>query len=269
MQNYNSCIFCGNKGPYHSVEHIIPEGLGNDNLILKEKVCDKCNQYFGSKIENYVLKSTPIGFWRSYLRIVGKGRKLSDFKTGNTKKKGRLPRYHSANDSFCLKCHRDGFTSIDLSEEHISKISSDNNASLKVVLTPYMLSMMGRFLLKIGIELLCYNGIDVTSNKRFYQARKFSRYGNFKELWPIFHYNNGNLSDLVKNGEDNLGIFQEIFCYQFNIFEYTDYIILSLQVGIDVFSVCIDEQYPSPNMEKCFPHDLHILYYSPDQINPL
>ena len=51
------CIFCGNDSKdSKSVEHIIPESLGNKDLILeKGVVCDKCNNYFASKIEEPVL----------------------------------------------------------------------------------------------------------------------------------------------------------------------------------------------------------------------
>lgn len=52
-----NCIFCkeisdGSK----SVEHIIPESLGNKSHILsKGIVCDRCNNYFALKIEKAVL----------------------------------------------------------------------------------------------------------------------------------------------------------------------------------------------------------------------
>ena len=36
------CIFCSEKGPYNTVEHIIPESLGNDDTLLANCVCDKC-----------------------------------------------------------------------------------------------------------------------------------------------------------------------------------------------------------------------------------
>lgn len=51
------CIFCGECSTNSkSVEHIIPESLGNKTLILeKGVVCDKCNNYFSRKIEGPVL----------------------------------------------------------------------------------------------------------------------------------------------------------------------------------------------------------------------
>ena len=51
------CIFCHkDSSNSKSVEHIIPESLGNKHHFLpKGYVCDKCNHYFAIKIENELL----------------------------------------------------------------------------------------------------------------------------------------------------------------------------------------------------------------------
>lgn len=53
------CIFCkSNSDDTKSVEHIIPESLGNKEHVLRNGiVCDSCNQYFASKVEKPVLES--------------------------------------------------------------------------------------------------------------------------------------------------------------------------------------------------------------------
>lgn len=52
-----NCIFCKkNSDNSKSIEHIIPESLGNKNHTLQKGiVCDSCNQYFSTKIEKEVL----------------------------------------------------------------------------------------------------------------------------------------------------------------------------------------------------------------------
>lgn len=52
------CIFCkNNSGNTKSFEHIIPESLGNKSHVLQKGiVCDKCNNYFATKIEKQVLE---------------------------------------------------------------------------------------------------------------------------------------------------------------------------------------------------------------------
>jgi len=52
------CIFCKNDcSDSKSIEHIVPESLGNKEHILPPKiVCDKCNHYFSLKIEKPLLE---------------------------------------------------------------------------------------------------------------------------------------------------------------------------------------------------------------------
>ncbi len=51
------CIFCHEESSTSkSIEHIIPESLGNKHHFLpKGYVCDKCNNYFSIKIEKELL----------------------------------------------------------------------------------------------------------------------------------------------------------------------------------------------------------------------
>jgi hypothetical protein len=53
------CIFCKQiSNDSISVEHILPESLGNIDAILPPGVvCDKCNNYFSREIERPVLSS--------------------------------------------------------------------------------------------------------------------------------------------------------------------------------------------------------------------
>lgn len=52
------CIFCKNVSDNCvSVEHIIPESLGNkDHILPKGVVCDSCNNYFAVKIEKLLME---------------------------------------------------------------------------------------------------------------------------------------------------------------------------------------------------------------------
>lgn len=53
------CIFCKSDSSQSvSVEHIIPESLGNiEHVLPKGMVCDSCNNYFSIKIEKPLLES--------------------------------------------------------------------------------------------------------------------------------------------------------------------------------------------------------------------
>ena len=60
------CLFCGTtQGSFESIEHPIPESMGNDDTFLpKGFVCDSCNQYFGSKVEQSIMASPPFNLER-------------------------------------------------------------------------------------------------------------------------------------------------------------------------------------------------------------
>lgn len=75
----SKCIFCGNDSSNSkSVEHIVPESLGNDKWILERGiVCDKCNNYFSREIENIVLNLPGFKQLRFYSLIDNKKRQHS------------------------------------------------------------------------------------------------------------------------------------------------------------------------------------------------
>ncbi len=74
MRRIHKCIFCNQDSiNSQSVEHIIPESLGNEELILdKGIVCDKCNNYFSREIESPVLNLDGFKQLRFYELIESK-----------------------------------------------------------------------------------------------------------------------------------------------------------------------------------------------------
>ena len=72
------CIFCHKDSTAsNSVEHIIPESLGNKQHILpKGYVCDECNNYFAVKIERELLNQPYFKSMRSRNEILTKNGKF-------------------------------------------------------------------------------------------------------------------------------------------------------------------------------------------------
>jgi hypothetical protein len=73
------CIFCRCRSDNaKSVEHIVPESLGNTRHTLpKGAICDQCNNYFARKIEHPVLSHRSFRNLRAW--------------NGIRSKKGRTP----------------------------------------------------------------------------------------------------------------------------------------------------------------------------------
>lgn len=262
-----TCLFCTKKGPYTRPEHVIPEALGNDDLLLKGQVCDECNAYFGSKIENFVLGKTPLAFWRTYLGIRKKKGKLPHVNLSQPKRdKGRLAVKHPLHDNLVgFTCHDDYSVSVDIEDDSIVReIISGKRNEFKFVFTPFILFMMARFFLKIGVELVCTHDSAYARSKAFSLARRFARFGEFDGLWPIFHFQSGNLNDLKELRTDSEGVVEEVFCYHYYLLEVAQkYILFVLTVGIDTWIICLNEPYPKPIIRLAFPgQKLNLIWYS-------
>ena len=72
------CIFCHkDSSQSKSIEHIIPESLGNKSMFLpRGYVCDKCNNYFAIKIEKRLLAQPYFMSLRFRTEIYSKKNKL-------------------------------------------------------------------------------------------------------------------------------------------------------------------------------------------------
>ena len=263
-----TCLFCRSNGSFTKPEHIIPEALGNDDLILRDEVCDKCNQYFGAKVESFVLAKTPIAFWRTFLGIRKKQGALPHVDLSQPKKqKGRLPAVHELHDNFVgFTCHDDYSVSVDIDDcEIIRGIRDGTRSQFTFAFTPLVLSMMGRFFCKVGVELLCLDDPERARSPAFDQARDFARIGKGNDLWPIFHGQSGTLQDLKKRSVDAEGVLEEVFCYHYRLLEIRSrYTLLVLTVGTDVWVVSLNDPYPTPVIREALPHTtLELIWYTP------
>ena len=202
------CIFCHkDSSTSKSVEHIIPESLGNKEHILpKGYVCDACNHYFSVKIESQLLA-------QPYFVSM---RRRNDIRT----KKGK----YVAEDMFFPGAHKISETRFDLDEqvfyitdkEVIKAIIEGKcrKAISRYIEEPeYPNKIMSRFLAKCAYESIFLLGgehdyqlwLKERDNKEyifqdFEALRKFARYGIGE--WPycqrriysegsFFYYNGG------------------------------------------------------------------------------
>lgn len=79
------CIFCkSTTNPFTSVEHIIPESIGNKEHILpKGIVCDPCNNYFSRKVENKFINSEVLLHLRNKMEIPNRDKRIPKAVTSN------------------------------------------------------------------------------------------------------------------------------------------------------------------------------------------
>ena len=265
------CLFCNAYGPYKTIEHIIPESLGNDDLVLSDDVCDSCQSYFGKEVERFVLSKTPIAFWRTYLGIKTKKSELPSVDLSLPKiRKGRLPNVHPESDDFGLKAYIDGSTEVTLESEVLrDDIISGKRNQLNLILTPLVLQMMGRFLCKIGIELICLSDSNLARSAQFDQARNYARSPKPRELWPLFHFEKGNprqfISTILDTKNERL---EKVECYSYRVIDlYHIYTLLHFSIGTDNWVISLNNQYPTVLVKNAFPgDDLNLIWYSPQEL---
>lgn len=251
---------------FNTVEHIIPESMGNDNLILKGEVCDKCQNFF-SHIENYVLRNTPLGFWRTLLGIKTKGRKLPsvDF-TKREFAKGIFPDSHKRHNNLGFKAHEDFSTELLILDSIDNYINEKGEGQLSYVITPKVIFELGRFFGKIGIELICSQDATYARSNEFDGLRKYVRQGSQKELWTLFHSSIGKIEDLFVYEQIENELKEDVVCYSYSLMQIEKYVVLNLIVGIDSWLICLNDCYPTPVIKKGFPdQDLKLIWYSKEE----
>ncbi|MCP4425759.1 MAG: HNH endonuclease [Chloroflexi bacterium] len=88
------CIYClTTTGAFISEEHIFPESLGNDELILpKGFVCDKCNHGVLAELDNALLKFEPIAFLQMQFVPYKKDGKLPEANFQNLSMERKSPK---------------------------------------------------------------------------------------------------------------------------------------------------------------------------------
>lgn len=177
------CIFC--KVPStksKSVEHVIPESLGNKEHILdKGVVCDKCNQYFARKVEKEVLDSPYFKYVRHRNNIESKKRripKINGFIGGNVEL-GR-DRYGNSFIEVPNQKILDGITSERITSMIVPSVDDPKTDDKN----------MSRFLAKVAIEMLALRfypsegwNEEIVDKEELDPIRHYARFGDKPKFW--------------------------------------------------------------------------------------
>lgn len=178
------CIFCKRESSGTvSIEHIVPESLGNSKLTLpKGAVCDACNNYFATHLEKPVLESGEF----MYLR----------FNQELKNKKGRVPEVEIMVGDHLVRARRVGRLDFEFKPGDFSKIenylSTSRGGEIKIPITgtPPNDSLLSRWLAKMGLEMLAYKclGLDdwndyIIEHEGLNAIRQFARSPKPRESW--------------------------------------------------------------------------------------
>lgn len=175
-----NCIFCKNiSDNSKSVEHILPESLGNnDHILRKGIVCDACNNYFATKVEKIVLD-------KPYFKNVR-------YRNFITTKKGRLvpgAALFPNKSGGWVEMWLDGNGFI-LNSKDQNIIEQIQNGTITSVIIPIVDKPeendydVSRFLAKVGLELLASRIAEddewineIVTKTELDPIRNYARYG--------------------------------------------------------------------------------------------
>ncbi|MBX4959526.1 HNH endonuclease [Rhizobium lentis] len=184
------CVFCErNTSQSRSVEHIIPESLGNKEHILERGIiCDNCNNYFASKIEGPVLSSIHFQNLRS--------------RQGIANKRGTIPFeygiFPQAGIPIALRASLDQGTSVGAWHEKddarfVQTLMGIGKGTFLVPLSaPVDERLLARFIAKIGVEAYVAKALEaditvdqIIASEELKSIRRFVRRGDWPEKWPV------------------------------------------------------------------------------------
>jgi hypothetical protein len=248
MTTTSECLFCRGPGPFSTTQHIVPESLGNDNDVLDNAVCDACQSYLGREIEKPALEKTPIAVWRTLLSIPTKKKRLPHVQL-DPPRTGRIRARHPFSDTGVgLTAHRDGSTSLDLEDPHIVRAIVDGRKSdYRMVLSPWHLHILSRFLGKMGLEFLALHDRPLAMSGKFDLLREYVRRGSLRYLWPIYWGQQGDMQSLRSVHDDGTEIVE---CYRYGLGEDRQgKHLFAFAIGTDVMLLCLSEPSPAPELE--------------------
>jgi len=182
-----NCIFCKkNSDLSKSVEHIVPQSLGNIGHVLpKGIVCDKCNNFFSIKIEKDVLEDPYFKSLRSRNRIESKKKRIPI-------EKGIMLSPTLSEIELITHKNQNIINIKDVSQ--IDKIKSCSTGSFIIPIFEKPNEenlLLSRFLAKMALEALVYRGDciqewieEILNHKDLDLIRFYARYGDNVKFWP-------------------------------------------------------------------------------------
>lgn len=199
-----NCIFCKKESDNDkSIEHIIPESLGNkDHILPKGIVCDKCNNFFARKVEKPLLESPYFILSRNEEFILNKKNRPARIKAFFRDEKGE---YFASEIGLTpdneLIIHDEGMI------EQLKKMRRGELIFPKAPIEPPP-GIMDRFLAKAALEVLAHrlmkdpNSLNViVVDQQFDPIRNFARYGGASWIYHqrLLHHRDFPHLDPISN----------------------------------------------------------------------
>jgi HNH endonuclease len=179
------CIFCkADSKLSRSVEHVIPESLGNSTLVLpKGVVCDPCNNYFSREVEKPFLEAPAIRIMRFHQALESK--------------KGRVPKLAGiitpGAPAILTRFPRHDYTSVAVSPDAFESVQKARQGELILPIDGPLPKgpIVSRFLAKVAVEALATRIVQYSEGLEYLcdesqldDLRDHARRGKIID-WPV------------------------------------------------------------------------------------
>jgi hypothetical protein len=188
------CLFCKQSSKSSkSVEHIIPESIGNKRAILPAGVvCDKCNNYFACKVEAPVLSHDSMRNIRAWYRVPNKRGKHPTLKGHIAGTDVSINLRLDKNGKLDIRPEKEG-DGIKFRECLESAVIGNDFAYLFAVDLNPPKREMSRFLAKMALEAFAFRLINIKEEhdisrlideSHYDLIRNYARFNTGVQEWP-------------------------------------------------------------------------------------
>ena len=188
------CIFCKVKSDCSvSVEHIIPESLGNKEHVLPRGwVCDKCNNYFSREVEKPFLETLYGRLSRFEMRVENKVGRVPPAIGLHPRSRTKVELVWSLEDGLSI-----GAVPGEDESRWINWLLSRQIGKTDTLYIPFSGEPdnnyeTSRFVGKIGLEILAFRCVDmpgandeIVDKRELDELREYTRRGKPGTIWPV------------------------------------------------------------------------------------
>jgi hypothetical protein len=185
------CIFCkANTDISRSVEHIIPESLGNlEHVLPAGWVCDACNNYFSRKVEKPFIESLYGRYSRFWMRVPSKKGSVPTAIGLHLQSQSKVELFYAA----------DGALSVGVAkgEDSARWVACEKQRKTGTLFIPSPElpdadRTTSRFIGKVALGVLAYRCMEISGSNdeivdkpELDELRRYVRTGVPKTVWPV------------------------------------------------------------------------------------
>jgi hypothetical protein len=158
-----------------------------------------------------------------------------------------------ATDHFEVIAEEDFTITLATGSEFKDTLIRGNRDSLQIVLSPWHLSIMGRFLGKVGLEYLALTNPRSAMAAELDPIRRYTRLGSVNSVWPIYFGKTGQLNELREKRSSSTSDDWEVEteCYRFSLGEWQvgGYVFV-FGIGTDLYAMDFTSDAPNDHMKS-------------------